>query len=69
VLPTLLILAAAVAAFAVARHLHDRPYEPGRGWGTPYLAIMFVAALVAVLALAHLATLFTGRPFVGRMGF
>ncbi len=66
---TLAVLTAAVLVFAAARHFHERPYEPGRLWRPPWLAIMFIAALVAVAMLAHLITLLTGKPFTGRMGF
>lgn len=63
---TLALLAAAAAVFFVARHFHERPYEPGRVWQPPWLAIMFVSALIAVGALAHLFTVVTGTPLRGR---
>lgn len=67
--PTLLTLAAAVALFLLARHFHEKPYEPGRLWRPPWLAIMFLTAFLAIGMLAHLVTLLTGKPFTGRSGF
>ncbi|MET4700318.1 lysylphosphatidylglycerol synthetase-like protein (DUF2156 family) [Constrictibacter sp. MBR-5] len=64
--PTLVLFAAAATVFMVARHFHEKPWEPGARWGPPWLAIMFVAALVALVAIAHLVSLVTGTPLRGR---
>ncbi|MEZ5670816.1 MAG: hypothetical protein R3F55_25955 [Alphaproteobacteria bacterium] len=41
---------------------------PGRAWRVPYRAIGFVAIVAAFVLAAHLISLLTGHPFVGRMG-
>lgn len=66
--PTLTILGIAVAGFLVANIMSRRPPPLGEVRLVPYSAIQFVALLVAILMLAHLVTLFTGKPFVGRAG-
>ena len=66
--PTLLMFAAAAAVFLWARHRHEKPWEPDGRWRAPWLAIMFVAALVAVVAFAHLISLATGTQLRGRFG-
>ena len=65
-LPTLLMLAAACAVFGTSLYFHEKPWEPGEGWRPPWLAIMFVAVLVVLLAIAHLVSIFTGTPLHGR---
>jgi len=64
--PTLLMLACAAAIFLVARHFYEKPWEPGGGWRPPWLGIMFVSALVVLVAIAHLVSLITGTPLRGR---
>src|SRR3546814_5312673 len=66
---TLLLFAAAAGVFLLARHRYERPYRPGELWRLPWLPIMFVAALVAVIAFAQLLSLATGTPLRGRAGF
>ena len=65
---TLALLAVAVAVFALATYLSRRPLPLGEVRLIPYTALQFIALLVAVLMLAHLITLVSGKPFVGRMG-
>ena len=43
-----------------------RPYEPGRLPLIPYAAVQFIGVVVILLMLAHLITIWTGTPFVGR---
>lgn len=59
-------MAAVVAA--VALWLDNRPYVPGRVWRVPWRGIGFLAVVAAVVLGAHLVSLLTGTPFVGRMG-
>ncbi|MCP5367223.1 MAG: hypothetical protein H6906_06905 [Hyphomicrobiales bacterium] len=68
-MPTLAVAAAAAAAFAAAWWGHRRPYEPGRPWRPPYLAIMWLSLLVVIMMLAHLVTLVTGTPLKSRWGY
>lgn len=61
-----IVAAAVIAALALWRD--NRPYVPGRVWRVPYRAIGFIGIVVAFVLAAHLITLATGTPFVGRMG-
>ena len=63
---TLVILGFAVAVAAFANYKGRQPYEPGVTRWIPYTGLQFVALLVVVLMLAHLVTLLTGTPLVGR---
>ncbi|MEM7173174.1 MAG: hypothetical protein AAF530_23625 [Pseudomonadota bacterium] len=65
---TLSVLAAALVLGLLANIISRRPTEPGKPRVIPYLAIQYLAILVVVLMLAHLITLWTGKPFTGRMG-
>jgi predicted ferric reductase len=60
------MLAAAVAVFAVATILARRPKEDGVIRWIPYVGIQFVALLAIILALAHVLSLLTGQPLMGR---
>lgn len=68
-LPTLLILAAALVAAGVANWLERRPHELGRPPLIPWTAVQMVALVVAILMLAHLVSLGTGAPLKSRFGF
>jgi len=68
-IPTLALAVLAVAAFAGAWWGHRRPYQPGRIWQPPYIAIMWLALLLLIVMLAHLVTLLTGTPLQSRFGF
>lgn len=63
---TLVVLVAAVMAFTVALWRERRPKQDGVVRWVPYTGIQFVALLVAILAAAHLVSLWTGTPLVGR---
>ena len=65
---TLTVLGVALVVFAIANLLSRRPPVLGQVRMVPYTALQFVALLVAVLMLAHLVTLVTGKPFTGRFG-
>ena len=65
-IPTLAALAAAVVAFVLALLLHRRPRDLGAVTLLPYGGIQFVALVAAVLMAAHLVTLLTGTPLIGR---
>jgi hypothetical protein len=65
---TIAILTAALAVLALATYKARQPYEPGKPFAVPYMAIQFIAVLAVILMLGHLVTLLTGKPFVGRLG-
>lgn len=65
---TLIILAAAVVIGGFSIYKARQPYEPGKIRWIPYVGLQYVALLVIVLMLAHLVTLWTGKPLVGRLG-
>ena len=60
---TIAVLAVAVGLAALANWQMRRPFE--RRWlpVVPWLGVQFVAAAVALIMLAHLISLLTGRPF------
>jgi hypothetical protein len=45
-----------------------RPRELGRIWVPPYHFIMFITILVMIMMAAHMISLISGQPFVGRPG-
>lgn len=63
---TISILVAALAVGAFANYKSRQPIELGETRWVPYLGLQFVAILVVVLMAAHLVTLLTGVPLVGR---
>lgn len=65
-IPTLAALAAAAVVFVLALLQHRRPRDLGEVTLLPYGGIQFVALVVAVLMAAHLVTLLTGTPLIGR---
>jgi hypothetical protein len=66
---TLIILAAALAAFAWANRVARRPVDLARPRLVPLVPVMAVALVAAILMLAHLITLATGQPFTGGSRF
>ena len=63
---TLIVLGVAVVLAAFSNYKARQPYEPGVVRWIPYTGLQYVAILVIVLMLAHLVTLLTGTPLVGR---
>lgn len=63
---TLIILAVCLAILGVAQIRERRKYEPGRISLVPWLPLQFLAIFGIILMLAHLVTLLTGEPLVGR---
>jgi uncharacterized BrkB/YihY/UPF0761 family membrane protein len=68
VLVTSFLLVSALAGAAAMIWLERRPRSLGRPRLVPTTALLFVCALVVVLALAHLVSIVTGVPHVGRFG-
>lgn len=66
--PTLLVLLAAFGLAGLANWLERRPRPLGKPALVPYTAIQMVAAVVVILMLAHLVSLLSGQPLVGRLG-
>jgi hypothetical protein len=64
---TLVILAVCVAVLGIAQIRERRKYEPGRISLIPWVPLQFVAMIGMILMLAHLVSLLTGEPLVGRM--
>lgn len=66
---TVAILAAAFAIFAGAIFFSRKPVEPGQVRMIPYGGLQFLAIAVVLVTAAHLITLLTGEPLIGRSGF
>jgi len=62
---TTAVLAAALAVWAWANIVACRPTDPLRPRLWSPVLVMGLAALLAILMLAHMVTLATGRPFQG----
>ncbi len=63
---TLLILAACIAILVAGQIRERRRYKPGRVSLIPWVPLQFIAMLGVMLMLAHVISLLTGEPFVGR---
>jgi len=63
---TLLFFFGSAAVFLFALWRERQPKEDGVPRWIPYTGIQFVALLAMVLAGAHLVTLWTGTPLIGR---
>ncbi len=66
---TIAILIAAFAVFAGAIFISRKPVEPGQVRMIPYGGVQFLAIAVVLVTAAHLITLLTGTPLIGRSGF
>jgi hypothetical protein len=66
---TTAILVVAFAVFAGAIFLSRRPVEPGQVRMIPYGGIQFLAIAAVLVTAAHLISLLTGEPLIGRSGF
>ncbi len=64
---TLAILAVAVVVVGFSNYMSRKPAEPGKVRWIPYVGVQFLGILVVVLMVAHLISLVTGQPLVGRM--
>ncbi len=63
---TLIILAVCIAVLITAQIRERRRYKPGRVSLIPWVPLQFIAMLGVMLMLAHVISLLTGEPFVGR---
>ena len=64
--PTLIVLVVCVAVLGIAQIRERRRYEPGRISLIPWVPLQFLAMMGIILMLAHLVSLLTGEPLVGR---
>jgi len=64
--PTLIVLAVCLAVLGIGQLRERRRYEPGRISLIPWVPLQFVAMIGMIVMLAHLVTLLTGEPLVGR---
>ncbi|MDH3235981.1 MAG: hypothetical protein OEQ29_20855 [Alphaproteobacteria bacterium] len=65
-IPTLIVLAICVAILGIAQIRERRRYEPGRISLIPWVPLQFLAMMGVIVMLAHLVSLLTGEPLVGR---
>lgn len=63
---TLIILGICIAVLVAGQIRERRRYEPGRVGLIPWVPLLFIALLGVMLMLAHVISLLTGEPFVGR---
>ena len=66
---TIAILVVACAVFVGAIFISRKPAEPGRVRMIPYGGLQFLAIAAILVTAAHLITLLTGTPLIGRSGF
>lgn len=65
---TLFALALSLSVTIAMIVLEKRPPPDGHPRLIPTTLVLFIAILAMVIVLAHLVTLFTGTPHVGRFG-
>jgi len=65
---TLIAFLIAAVLFVLAHWQARREREPGRLPLIPWTAVQFVALVGVVLLLAHLISIWSGHPLVGRRG-
>ena len=66
---TLSVIAAALAGVIWLVILEKRPVEPGNPRLIPTTPVIFLLLVVILLGLAHLLTVVSGSPHMGRMRF
>ncbi len=64
---TLMVLGVVLAAWANWRE--RKGHTPGQVPLVPYTFWQFVGIIIFILMAAHLITLLSGKPFMGRRGF
>ena len=65
---TIAILVIAAVALVASNIISRRPVELGEIRILPYSGIQFLSIVAILVTLAHLISLLTGQPFVGRSG-
>jgi hypothetical protein len=66
---TVVIMGLSLSLFATAMIVNRRPAMPGRPRMIPWVGVQMVCILVTVVMFAHLISLMTGHPLVGRQGY
>lgn len=66
---TLLSLGIAIAVVIVATIKDRAPYQPGKLWVVPWRWLLAFALLAVLVLSAHMVSLMSGRPLLGRAGF
>ncbi len=66
---TIAILVGACALFVAAIYISRRPIEPGQVRLIPYGGLQFLAIAAILVTAAHLISLLSGQPLIGRSGF
>ena len=64
---TLMVLSVALTAWANWRE--RKGHTPGQVPLVPYTFWQFIGIIIFILMAAHLITLLSGQPFIGRRGF
>jgi len=66
---TLVIIGISLSLFTTALVVNRRPATPGRPRMVPWTGVQMVTILITVFMVAHLVSLLTGHPLVGRNGY
>lgn len=64
---SLMVLSVALTAWANWRERKE--HRPGQVPLVPYAIWQFIGIIIFILMAAHLITLLSGKPFIGRRGF
>jgi len=59
----------AIGLFATALIVTRRPAPPGKPRMVPWVGVQMVCILVTVFMVAHLVSIITGTPLLGRQGY
>ncbi len=65
---TVSVIAVAMGLVIYLTWLEKRPVEIGRTRLVPLTPVLFLCVLILIMGLAHLVSLLTGTPYMGRMG-
>ncbi len=65
---TIALIGAAMALIVYLVWLEKRPVELGKPRLVPLTPVLFLCILVLIMALAHVISLLSGTPYMGRMG-
>lgn len=66
---TLVVIGISLSLFTAAMLVTRRPATPGRPRMVPWVGVQMVCILVTVVMVAHLVSLITGAPLIGRQGY
>jgi len=66
---TIVVMGLALSLFATALLVNRRPVTPGRPRMVPWTGLQMLSVVVAVFMFAHLISLLSGHPLLGRLGY